>query len=248
MDKRNDVREVIEREHAHEERMMVKSRDYTLPVSIIVAGILIAGAVIYALGLKDQAGGPATPPTAPRAGSVPAIGNAVILGDPDAPVTIIEYGDFQCPFCGRFFAQTEPLIIDKYVKTGKVKFVYKDYAFLGPESVAASEAAKCAADQGKFWEYHNALYREEQKDGLEHNGNLNRGLFLRFAKELGMDEGQFASCVDTGKYKSAVEAENTEAVAYGVNGTPAFFVGDQFISGALPFAQFEAAILTELNK
>ncbi len=247
MDKRNDVGEVIEREHKHEERMMAKGRDYTLPVSIIVAGILVAGAVIYATGLKNQPLGTAER-LAPVVGSAPAIGNAVILGDPDAPVTIIEYGDFQCPFCGRFFAQTEPLIIDKYVKTGKVKLVYKDYAFLGPESVAASEAAKCAADQGKFWEYHNALYREELRDGLEHNGNLNRGLFLQFAKELGMNESQFASCIDTRKYKSAVEAENTEAVAHGVNGTPAFFVGSRFLSGALPFAQFEAAILAELNK
>ncbi|MDP3947266.1 MAG: thioredoxin domain-containing protein [bacterium] len=246
MDK--NIKEVIEREHAHEERMMGKGRDYTLPISILVAGILIAGSVIYALGLKDQAGGPALGPSAPVAGQGPSIGNAVVLGDPSAPVTIIEYGDFQCPFCGRFFAQTEPLIIEKYVKTGKVKFVYKDYAFLGPESLAAAEAAKCAADDGKFWEYHNALYREETKDGLEHNGNLNRGLFLRLAKELGINESSFASCVDTGKYKSAVLAENAEALAVGVNGTPAFFVGSQFISGALPFAQFETAIEAELNK
>lgn len=224
-------------------------RDYSLPASIIVAGILVAGAVIYATGLKSQQAGPAGAPAAPSAGSAaPPVGSAVVLGDPSAPVTIIEYGDFQCPFCGRFFAQTEPLIIDKYVKTGKVKFVYKDYAFLGPESTAAAEAAKCAADHGKFWEYHNALYREEGKDGTEHNGNLNRALFLRLAKELGMDETQLASCIDTRKYKSAVEADVAEALAVGVQGTPAFYVGAQFISGALPFAQFEAAILAELKK
>lgn len=246
MDK--NVKEVIEREHAHEERMTGKGRDYSLPVSIIVAGVLIAGAVIYATGLKNQPAGSAERPSVPVAGSVPAIGNAVALGDPSAPVTMIEYGDFQCPFCGRFFAQTEPQIIEKYVKTGKVKLVYKDYAFLGPESVAAAEAAKCAADGGKFWDYHDALYREEQQDGREHNGNLNRGLFLRLAKELGMNESQFASCVDTGKYKSAVEADIKEAQAFGVQGTPAFFVGERFVSGALPFAQFEAAILGELNK
>jgi protein-disulfide isomerase len=236
-----DIKDIVESSPEHQEELANKNKDWSIPASIILAGIIIAGSVIYSTGVISQE-------QRKGASAAPPIGNAVVLGDPNAPVTMIEYGDFQCPFCLRFFLETEPQIVEKYVKTGKVKLVYKDYAFLGPESVAAAEAAKCAGDQGKFWSYHDALFREEHKDGFENNGNLKRDLFLRLARELGMDEKQFASCVDERKYKSAVEAENAEAKSYNVSGTPSFFVGERFIVGAQPFAQFEEAILAELNK
>jgi protein-disulfide isomerase len=128
-------------------------------------------------------------PTAvtPKAGdpTPPAIdASDVILGDPNAPVTVIEYGDYQCPFCARFYTDIEPLIRDQYIKTGKVKMVFRNYPFLGPESTAAAEAAECAKDQGKYWEFHDALYSAEATDAQEHNGNLNRELFLSVAQDL----------------------------------------------------------------
>lgn len=120
-------------------------------------------------------------PNAPPAGE-----RDVILGDPNAPVTVIEYGDYQCPFCARFFTDVEPFIRDEYIKTGKVKMVFRNYAFLGPESVDAAEAAECAKDQGKFWEFHDALYEAEAEDGREHNGNLNKDLFVEISEKLGL--------------------------------------------------------------
>lgn len=111
----------------------------------------------------------------------------VVLGDPKAPVTLIEYGDYQCPFCGRFFKDTEPLIRENYIKTGKVKMVFRNFQFLGSESVSAAEAAECAKDQGKFWAYHDALYTTELNDGKENNGNLTRELFIDLAKSTGLD-------------------------------------------------------------
>jgi|SRR3989344_403375 len=111
----------------------------------------------------------------------------VILGDPKAPVTLIEYGDYQCPFCSRFFKDTEPLIRKNYIETGKVKMVFRNFQFLGSESVNAAQAAECAKDQGKFWVYHDALYAAELEDGRENNGNLKRELFIDLAKSAGLD-------------------------------------------------------------
>ncbi|MCL5019399.1 MAG: thioredoxin domain-containing protein [Patescibacteria group bacterium] len=98
-------------------------------------------------------------------GSLPA------LGKPDAPVTIIEFADYQCPFCERYYTDAEKNIMEDYVKTGKVKFIFRNYAFLGPESILAAEGGYCAAEQGKFWEYHNFLY--------EHQGPENSGTFSK---------------------------------------------------------------------
>jgi protein-disulfide isomerase len=128
--------------------------------------------------VKHNAGDPTAAPIGPR---------DVILGDPNAPVTFIEYGDYQCPFCARFFTDVEPLIKDQYVKTGKVKMIFRSYPFLGNESVLAAQAAECAKDQGKFWEYHDALYTAESQDAHENNGNLNRDLFLTLAQNLHLD-------------------------------------------------------------
>ncbi len=126
---------------------------------------------------KPASGDPAPQPLSDR---------DVILGDPNAPVTIIEYGDYQCPFCARFYTDVEQFIRDEYIASGKVKMVFRNYAFLGPESVAAAEAAECAKDQGKFWEYHDQLYEAENKDGREHNGNLAKDLFVQISEELGL--------------------------------------------------------------
>src|SRR3989344_6619341 len=154
------------------------NKEYLLPVSILVAGVLIAGSVIYSTGLKNRPNNNAAKePTVLNEEVLKLTSDDVVLGDPDAPVTLIEYSDFQCPFCGRFFSQTENLIKENYIQTGKAKFVYRHFAFLGPESVAAAEAVECAKDQGKFWEYHDQLFTEEIKDGKEHNGNLNGALF-----------------------------------------------------------------------
>ena len=166
----------------------------------------------------------------------------VILGDPQAPVTVVEYGDYQCPFCGRFFSQTEPLLKESYVKTNKVRMIYRDMAFLGPESVEASKAAECAKDQGKFWAFHDALFTAEIKDGQEGNGNLNRDLFVKLAGDVKLDTKAFTACYDSGKYADVVQQITDQAHQIGVNATPTTFVNQTMIQGAQPFAQFKATI------
>lgn len=227
-------------------------RDYILPGSIILAAVMIAGSLFYTAAMNRRAGVPSAP--TPVAGNQPAApivasGDAakvqardVVLGEESAPVTVVEYGDYQCPFCARFFRDVEPKIREQYIKTGKVKMVYRNFTFLGPESFAAAEAAECAKDQGKFWAFHDGLFTAELADGTEHNGNLNKALFTKIAKDVGMDTAKFAECFDSQRYADTVTKETDDARQYGVQGTPATFVNTQFISGAQPWASFEAAI------
>ena len=134
---------------------------YLIPGAIIVAGVLIAATIFY-----SKPGSSQKPAPAAVVGSQVADANLEdddpFLGNPEAPVTIVEFGDFQCPFCGKFFRESEPQIIERYVKTGKAKLVYRDYAFLGPESEDAAVAAGCAGEQGKFWEFHDYLYNHQR--------------------------------------------------------------------------------------
>ena len=229
-----------------------------LPVSILVAGVMISGSILYAMN-KGGASPKAEVPTGgnPTVGQPAAVDRGtllavqerdVILGDPKASVTVIEYGDYQCPFCVRFFEQTEPQIIEQYVKTGKGKFIFRDLAFLGPESIEAGEAAECAKDQGKFWVFHDALYAAEGKDGQEHNGNLNRELFVKIAGDVGMNATQFGECYDANKYAQVVQDTVKAAQGSGVNATPTSFVNDQLIQGAQPFDTFKTAIDAALAK
>ena len=168
-----------------------------------------------------------------------------VLGNPTAKVVLIEYGDFQCPFCGRFFKTTEQELKETYIKEGKAALVWRDFAFLGEESFRAAEAAKCAAEHGKFWEYHDHLFNNQkgENEGAFADANL-KG----FAKALGLNESQFNSCFDSGKYRKAVEDESEEGRLLGVNGTPATFVNGKLISGAQPFSVFEKAIEEKLEK
>lgn len=229
-----------------EGEMNREKRDYLLPASIFVAAILISGSIVYLVGSRSTGG-----VRGKDSGELAAIKETaelktsdrdVILGDPKAPVTLIEFGDYQCPFCGRFFEQVEPPLRENYIKTGKVKMVFRNFQFLGPESTAAAEAAECAKDQQKFWAYHDALYAAEIKDGRENNGNLTRGLFLKIADDLNLNHSQFTSCFDGGKYKAQIDKDNEVARTLGVNSTPTTFVNDQKIQGALPYAQFKVAI------
>ena len=223
-----------------------EKRDYLLPASILVAAILISGSIIYLVGSKSGGG-----VGAKDTGELAAIKETaplktsdrdVILGDPKAPVTLIEFGDYQCPFCGRFFEQVEIPLRENYIKPGKVKMVFRNFQFLGPESIAAAEAAECAKDQKQFWAFHDALYETEIKDGRENNGNLNKDLFLKLADELKLDHSAFASSFDSKKYVGQVEKDTDNAKALGVNSTPTTFVNSQKLVGALPYAQFKAAI------
>ena len=160
-------------------------------------------------------------------------------GDANAPVTIIEFGDFQCPFCGRFFAETEPQINKAYIQSGKVRFGYFGFAFLGQESNWAAEAAECAADQDKFWEYHDKLYSSQSG---ENQGAFNKENLKKFAEDIGLDTRAFNECFDSGKYTKLIQEESSVASSIGVRSTPTFLVNGQPLIGAQPFEMFQQTI------
>lgn len=215
-----------------------------IPGAIVVAGFLIAAAVVYT-NLDRTTPNYKTAATSPykEAGApVDLADDDPFLGNPEAPVTIVEFGDYQCPFCRRFFETTEKEIIETYVKTGKVKFVYRDFPLsnIHPFAQKAAEASECAEDQGKFWEYHDVLYQRQEEISF---ANLKI-----WARELKLNTALFDTCLDSGKYAAEVDRDYTDGVAAGVTGTPASFVNGRLVSGAVPFAQFQAVIEAELKK
>ncbi len=160
-------------------------------------------------------------------------------GDQNAPVTIIEFGDFQCPFCGRFAATTESQIDEQYIQSGKVRFGYWNFAFLGTESTWAAEAAECAADQNKFWEFHDKLYSSQSG---ENKGAFNKDSLKKFAESLGLDTSAFNECLDSGKYTQLIQEESSTASSIGVRSTPTFLINGQPLVGAQPFEVFQQTI------
>lgn len=156
-------------------------------------------------------------------------------GDPNAPVTLVEFGDFNCGYCGKWAAETLPLIDEKYIKTGKVRMAYVHYPILGPDSMTAAEAAECAAQQDNFWDYHNLLYANQ---GIGFTGaNL-----AKLAEEMGLDGSSFESCLANFPDRATLEDDIRLAQVMGVRGTPAFLVNGFPLAGAYPYEDFEKVI------
>jgi len=163
-----------------------------------------------------------------------------MLGSENAPVTMIIFTDFQCPYTKIFFNDTFPLIKQNYIDTGKVKFVYRDFPLsMHQYAQKAAEAAECADEQGKFWEYHSMI--------LENQDIVDIESLKQFAVDLGLDTSTFNTCLDTGEMTSEVEADIADGSSYGVTGTPTFFINDQKIVGAQPYSNFESIIEQELS-
>lgn len=162
-------------------------------------------------------------------------------GDPNAPITLLEYSDYQCPFCGRHVAQTAPQLDEQYIEAGLVKHVFKNFPLnsIHPQAAKAAEAAECAGDQNQFWAMHDKLFASQQ----EWSGKDNAAdLFKQYASGLGLDAAAFDGCLDTGKFASKVNADLQAGITAGVTGTPAFFINDWFVSGAQPLNVFQNAI------
>jgi protein-disulfide isomerase len=184
-------------------------------------------------------------PAAPADNTVPG-GDKVVgrlansMGQENAPVTIIEYSDFNCGFCKKFHADTFSRIVDDYVKTGQVKVSYKHYPFLAQSSVWKAEAAECAAEQGKFWDYHNALF-DGRVSGQGDELAVKQAL-TQLAGELQLDATQFNECMTAGKATTLVQADATEGQQMRVQGTPTFLINGKLLVGAQPYEAFKQAI------
>ncbi len=163
-------------------------------------------------------------------------------GDADAPITIYEFSDYQCPFCLRHFEQAMPKIIEQYVDTGNVRYIFKDFPITGihPQAPKASEAAECAGEQERYWEMHDRLFQGQQADWNQNPDAVN--IFKSYAEELGLDTAPFDECLDSGRYTEEVSSDLNEGVQAGVTGTPAFFINGQFVSGAQPYEVFQQLI------
>jgi len=168
------------------------------------------------------------------------------MGDPNAPVKIIEYSDFQCPYCGLFVKETEQRLIDSYIATGKVYFEYHSLGvFIGPESGRAAEAAYCAGDQEKFWEMHDIIYANQTGENV---GDFLDPHLTAFAKKLGLDMTAFNDCFTSNKYAERVKQDGEAGQQAGVRATPSFVVNGKVIEGAQPFEAFQAEIEAQLKK
>jgi len=172
--------------------------------------------------------------TAPRV-EVKSAGHPEV-GAKDAPVTIVEFSDFQCPFCGR----AEPTLKQIREKYGeKVRLVYMDFPLsIHDHAIDAASAGRCAGEQGKFWQFHDAMFADQSK--------LKPEDLKADAKKLGLDTAKFNDCLDKGKYKSAIDSDLAQGHDLGVEGTPAFFINGRPMSGAQPFEKFESTIDQEL--
>jgi protein-disulfide isomerase len=209
----------------------------------IVGAIVLAGAMIAGAILIRGSSGPSLNNPAGIAALNPPAGISKedrILGNPKAPVAVIIYADFQCPFCGAVsgllkdnapilqalkqrdpnWSPFTPMLLE-YAKAGKVQIVYREFPFLGTESFQASEAAMCANDQGKFWEYHDYLYSHQNG---ENEGAFSDANLRSFAKDVGLDQASFDSCFTSDKYEQAVLDAKAEATNAGVTGTPKGFI------------------------
>lgn len=166
------------------------------------------------------------------------------LGERTADVVIHEYGDYQCPFCGVFARSIKPEIQERFIDTGIARLVWHDFAWHGPESQTSANAARCAGDQGRFWEMHDMLF---DRFSGENNGTFSNENLKRYGGILGLEPEAFETCVDGNVYRDAIAADMNRVRRLGLNGTPSFTIGDQRIVGAQPVEVFEQAILAEIE-
>jgi|SRR3989344_430795 len=162
------------------------------------------------------------------------------LGNDNAQLTIVEFSDFQCPYCKRFRDQTFDQLKEQYIDTGKVKLVYRDFPLssIHPMAQKAAEAGECADEQGKFWEYHDKIFENQQLLSIDS--------LKQWAKDLSLDTTKFNNCLDSGKYANEVKNDLNDATSSGGQGTPYFLVGNTQLSGAYPFSAFQQAIEAQL--
>jgi protein-disulfide isomerase len=232
------------RQAMREERMK-KERQRRTRLILLIAGSAVAVLVLV---------------LAVRYFTQPSVGNIVTvesnsrpqvdgnnMGDPNAPVKIVNFSDFQCPYCKQFADETEDQIVENYVKTGKVYFTFRSMGnFISDnirqgktESIDAAMGAYCAGDQGKFWEYKDALFANWQGEDA---GSFTRARLDAIAESLGLDVDQFGTCMDDDTHRDRALKDAQDGFAAGVTGTPAFLINGKLLTGALPFTEFAKEI------
>lgn len=220
---------------------------------MISLSILISGGIVKVNSTtsptttsETQADTQPSQPSNPAGKVNVGIGHFPIKGNKDAKVTIVEFADFRCPFCERFFKDAGTSLMKDYVDSGKVKYAFRNYAFLGQQSVWAAQASECANEQGKFWEFHDWLYDNQAPES--DLGYYSKDNLIEYAGNVGVDTNQFASCLNSDKFAKQVQEDLSEGQKAGVSGTPTLFVNGIPIVGAQPYSAFKTVIDQELSK
>src|SRR5574338_9056 len=253
--------------HEQEHITVKKSTFNKLIIGIVISLIAVAFFSGYTLGSKSvqplviQENSPSKNTTPQPTQTSPTEGRRIFVslsddpvkGNPNAPVTIVEFSDFQCPFCARFYTQTLPQIQQQYIDSGKVKLVFREFPLdsIHPNAIAASIAAHCANEQAKFWEYHNKLF-EGQTQWASLGASDATNTFIQYASELGINSDNFNSCLNSTKSLDEISSDYKDGINYGVTGTPAFFIGNDkngyvTVIGAKPYSDFQQTIDNELS-
>jgi len=212
---------------------------------LVIIGVVVLLAVVAVIGLVTAN---KRPPVVGEFNTIEpqewpqADGKA--LGPADAPVVVREYSDFQCPFCRQFSAGVQDQIINDYVETGKIRFEYHHFIVIdgnvgGTESRMAAQASECASEQGRFWDYHEMLFANQQGEGT---GAFSDDRLKAFAAALDLETGKFNACLNSNRAASGVTADEAQAKARQVNATPALFINDQKVENPLDYTTVKAAI------
>jgi len=211
------------------------------PIAIVVAGILIAGAVIYVNQGKEELLEKGKAQIQQENFSEKELGNKIslenepVLGESSAPVTIIEFSDFECPFCARYANTTFNQIKQAYIESGKAKIVFKNFPLpFHRNAKIAAEAGECALSQGKFWEYKELLFKNQSALSVED--------LKKYAVDLGLDAEKFNKCLDTDETRKEVEEDLKEGREANIEGTPSFLINGELLVGAQPFSAFQKVI------
>jgi protein-disulfide isomerase len=235
------------------EKHGIEKKDLLMPGSILVGALLISASIFWGgplVGLNqgtNNEAGTGNAPSAQQNQNNDPVDLSVRKDAPsrgDGKVEIVEFSDFQCPFCQRFYSDAYKQIKAKYVDTGKAKFVFRHFPLSFHQNAQkAAEAAECANRQGKFWPYHDLLF-----DGFVSDGsNLEIPDLKKYASDLGLDTGKFNTCLDNGETAAVVKKDIDDATKAGVSGTPTLFINGKKIVGAQPFNAFEAVVEEELK-
>jgi protein-disulfide isomerase len=222
-----------------------------LPAVLAVVAALVAVVVGTSAADEETAGerpvaGVRTDAPAPVPSDDPLLavtrreaGDPLAKGAVDAPVVIVEYSDFQCPFCGRFARETAPVLEQEYVDEGLVRIEWRDFPYLGPESTLAAQAGRAAAAQDRFWQFHDAMYADQP---APNSGSLTEERLVEVAREVGLDVDRFRRDLASESVAAAVQDDFTEGQSIGVTGTPAFLVNGRPVMGAQPVEVFRQLI------
>ena len=183
-------------------------------------------------------------PAAAQIKGVVSVDDDPVLGSADAKVTMIEFGDYQCPSCRAFWRDIEPRLKKDYIDKGMVKLVFRDFPLtqIHPDAFMAAQAVDCSLDQNKYWEYHNKVFLEQDKQSEEAVVRVTANDLKKWAKDVKMDQAAFAACLDSGKYKEEVSKDMADGNALGIPGTPMFFINGRVIGGVHQYPEYRKII------